>query len=203
MVHKLRKTKEFLPELDFVAECEGKMVGNVICSLAKIVNDQNIIMDDSNIVAIGPICVLPQFQKLGIGSMLIEQVKKAAKDQGYKGLVLYGDPSYYHRFGFVDAKVYFITTPDGSNFDAFMMLELDEHSLDGIQGRCHESEAFEVSKEELELFERNFIGKIGCNNTGCSDLGGSILNPSKLDYSRIKEEFMNAGVEFPLTYNRK
>lgn len=188
MVHKLRKTKEFIPELDFVAECDGKIVGNVICSTVKIVDNQNNTIDDRNIVAIGPICVLPQWQMKGIGSMLMEQVKKAAKSLGYKGLVLYGNPSYYHRFGFVDAKEYLITTPEGNNMDAFMMLELDVHSLDGIKGRCYESEAFEVSREELELFERNFIGKMECNDTECS----------KLDYSQIKSEFMNAKVEFPL-----
>lgn len=188
MVHKLRKTKEFIPELDFVAEGDGKIVGNVICSKAKIVNNKNNTIDDTNIVAIGPICVLPGWQKKGIGSMLMEQVKKEAKSLGYKGLVLYGDPSYYHRFGFVDAKEYSITTPEGNNMDAFMMLELDLHSLDGIKGKCYESEAFEVSREELERFERNFTGKMECKNN-CS---------SKLDYSQIKEEFMKAGVEFPL-----
>ncbi len=188
MVHKLRQSEVFIPELDFVAECDEKIVGSIICSKVKILDNDNNIIDDSNIAAIGPICVLPQWQNKGIGSMLIMHVKKVAKSLGYKGLVLYGNPSYYHRFGFVNAKEYAITTPDGSNFDAFMLLELDIHSLDNIKGKCYESEAFEVSKEELETFERNFIGKI--NNKPDAFI--------KLDYSRIKDEFKNVGIEFPL-----
>ena len=220
MVHKLRNTQEFLPELDFVAECDGKVVGNVICTLAKIVDEQRSTIHEKSIVAIGPICVLPQYQKRGIGSMLINEVKKVAKELGYRGLVLYGDPSYYHRFGFVNAKEYSITNPDGSNMDAFMVFELEEHSLDGICGRYYESEAFEVSKDELNRFERNFIGKYERNQNQKSELNqGNALNPiggselihigsldsvsidlvgSNLDYTRIKEEFKNAGVNFPL-----
>lgn len=47
-----------------------------------------------------------------------------AKQLGYKAIIIFGDPNYYHRFGFADAKQYNIQTSDGANFDAFMALEL-------------------------------------------------------------------------------
>ncbi len=188
MAHKLRKSNEFLAELDLVAELDGKIIGNIMCSRAKIINEENGIIDEESMIAVGPICVLPQWQKKGIGALLIEQVKLKAKAAGYKGLVLYGDPKYYHRFGFVNAEEYSITMPDGNNMDDFMVLELDVHRLDKIEGRCYESDAFEISREELSLYERNFTGKISANEVTCS----------KLDYSNIRQQFFDEGKEIPL-----
>ncbi len=163
MAHKLRESKDFIPDLDFVAEMDGKVVGNVICSKARVVYEEKGIVDEESLVAVGPICVLPQWQKSGIGSLLIEEVKQAAKAAGYKGLVLYGNPMYYHRFGFVNAKEYGITMPDGNNIEDFMVLELDTYRLNGVQGKCYESDAFEVSQEELAQYESRFIGKTVVN----------------------------------------
>jgi predicted N-acetyltransferase YhbS len=52
-----------------------------------------------------------------------------AKELGYKAVIIFGDPEYYHRFGFVNAEKYAITTVDGQNFEPFMALELYENSL--------------------------------------------------------------------------
>ena len=69
---------------------------------------------------------------------------------------MFGDPEYYHRFGFESAKKYDMTTSQGENPDAFMGLELYENSLDGIQGKFIEDPAFQVESEELESFEKEF-----------------------------------------------
>lgn len=63
IVHKLRDCNDFIPELDYVAECDHKIIGNVMCSKAKIHNSQKNIIDEDSLVAVGPICVLPQWQK--------------------------------------------------------------------------------------------------------------------------------------------
>ncbi len=178
MAHKLRESYDFLPNLDFVAELDGKVVGSVICSKAKVVDEEKRITDDESLVAVGPICVLPQLQNSGIGSLLMEGVKQAAKAAGYKGLVLYGNPKYYHRFGFVNAKEYGITMPDGNNIEDFMVLELDTDRLEDVQGKCYESDAFEVSEEELSQYESRFNGEnameinpCGTYCEGCEDNG--------------------------------
>lgn len=157
MVHQLRKEKDFIPELDFVAECEGKLVGNVLCSKVAVVNDELHITNTEDVIAIGPIGVLPEWQSKGVGSMMMEKVKVEARKLGYKGIVLYGNPDYYYRFGFVNAKNYSLTTPEGSNFDAFMALELSDNSMDGIEGKCFESKGFEIQPEELAEFEKQFL----------------------------------------------
>ena len=54
----------------------------------------------------GPISVLPSFQRKGIGSLLMRHSIEKAKKIGYKAIILFGDPKYYQRFGFVNAKTY-------------------------------------------------------------------------------------------------
>jgi len=76
MVHKLRESREYVPELDFVAESDGKIVGNVMCSRAIIRDQDNQLIDENSILIVGPICVLPDHQKKGIGACLMETVKK-------------------------------------------------------------------------------------------------------------------------------
>lgn len=187
MVHNIRKSKDYIKKLDFVAELDGKIVGHILCSKSKICDDFGNVVDYEHIISIGPICVLPQWQSKGIGSLLIEQVKSVAMSMGYKGINLYGNPAYYHRFGFVDAKEYGISTPDGSNMDAFMVVELKKGGLDKIQGRCHESDAFNVSANELNSFEQKFIGRWTENSEKVT-----------FDYSRIKQEFENSGKTIPI-----
>ena len=159
ILHKLRKSQAFVEELDFVA-CDtsenGKIVGNIVYSEAKIINSQN---QEYTVLCLGPLSVLPSYQGKGIGSLLIKKSLQKAKSLDYKGVLLFGDPEYYHRFGFESAKKYDITTSQGENPDAFMGLELYENSLDGIQGKFIEDPAFQVESEELELFEKEFADK--------------------------------------------
>jgi predicted N-acetyltransferase YhbS len=77
-----------------------------------------------------------------------------AKQLGYRAIIIFGDPEYYHRFGFVNAKVYNIQTSEGINFEPFMALQLYENSLAGISGKFYADKVFEVDKEELEIFEK-------------------------------------------------
>lgn len=71
-------------------------------------------------------------------------------------MILFGDPNYYHRFGFKSAKEYEISTRDNQNFDPFMALELYENSLKLVKGRFYEDDSFEVQEEALKEFEKQF-----------------------------------------------
>lgn len=81
---------------------------------------------------------------------------EVAKSLGYKAIALYGNPDYYHRFGFENAEKYNIQTSSGTNFEAFMVLELYKGSLKGISGRFYEDSVFKIDEEELKLFEKEF-----------------------------------------------
>lgn len=140
IVHKIRKVSSFIPELDFVVLEDGKLVGNIIYSKAKVVDKEN---KEHEVIAFGPISVLPSFQRRGIGSALIKHTKKVAESMGYKAIVIFGNPTYYHRFGFKNAKDFGISTASGANYDAFMALELYENSLNGITGKFLHTAVFQ------------------------------------------------------------
>ncbi len=81
--------------LSLVAEVEGQVVGHIAFSRAKA-SDKS-----GDWFALGPVSVLPSFQKKGIGSTLIETGLAKLANEGAAGCILTGDPDYYTRFGFV------------------------------------------------------------------------------------------------------
>ena len=67
LVHLLRSVPAFLPELDFVAEMDGELVGNVMYSRAKVVDDGG---KETEVLTFGPLAVLPTYWHCGVGSAL-------------------------------------------------------------------------------------------------------------------------------------
>lgn len=156
VLHKLRSSPAFIKELDLVAELDGKIVGNIVYSKAVIVDDADA---KHEVIGFGPLSVLPACQRQGIGAKLIEHTAEIAKEMGFKAIIIFGDPSYYHRFGFENAEKFDIHTAEGENFDPFMAKELYAGSLQGITGRFLEDAAFNVKQEEFELYDKEFPPK--------------------------------------------
>jgi predicted N-acetyltransferase YhbS len=156
MVHQIRKSEGYVKELDFIACDDEKIIGNVMYTKAKVINDNN---EESEILCLGPLCVLPPYRGKGIGAMLVNHSIKAAKDLGFNAVALFGNPNYYHRFGFENAVKYNIQTSWGANFEDFMVLELYDGALAGINGRYYADSAYETDKNELEAFEKGFPHK--------------------------------------------
>ena len=71
-------------------------------------------------------------------------------------MILFGNPSFYHRFEFKNAAEFKITTKEGLNFDPFMGKELQKNGFVKIQGKFFEDEAFSVTELELNEFEKKF-----------------------------------------------
>ena len=153
IVHKMRKVPAYVKELSYIAEEEHIIVGSIIYSKAKVVNDQT---KEFEVLCMGPISVLPSHQGKGIGSLLMNHSIEKAKELGFKAVIIFGNPDYYKRFGFINAKNYNIKTSTGDNFDAFMVLELTSEALNGISGIFYEDKVFETEDKELELFEEEF-----------------------------------------------
>ncbi|MDR0906762.1 MAG: N-acetyltransferase [Oscillospiraceae bacterium] len=157
LAHKLRKISGFVPELDYVAEIDGELAGNILYSKSKIVSDSGI---ETEVLTFGPLSVLPKFQNLGVGKALIRRTISEAKRLGYRAVVIFGHPDYYPRSGFRRAAEFGLTTPDGETFDAFMALPLYDGALDGVSGRFYEDKVYHsLGEEELADFEKNFTPK--------------------------------------------
>jgi len=155
LIHNLRKTNEFIKELDFVAINNNKIIGNIVYVKAKVINN-NI---EHTVLTFGPISVLPEYQNNGIGGKLIKHTVKLAKDMGYKGIIIYGDPEYYERFGFKESKEFRITNKDKKYPAALLVLELYPNALNKIEGIFDEGEAYKVDNNEMEEFNKKFVKK--------------------------------------------
>ncbi len=153
LAHKLRGVTAFLPELDYVAEQDGRIVGNIMYSAARVIDDGGCAHP---VLVFGPLSVLPACQGQGIGSALVRHTLDIARKAGYTAVIIFGNPDFYHRFGFKSADQFGITTRDGTNLDAFMALPLYEGALNGITGRFYEDDIFQVDPLELVEFEKAF-----------------------------------------------
>ena len=155
LIHNLRKTNEFIKELDFVAINNNKIIGNIVYVKAKIINNDM----EYTVLTFGPISVLPEYQNNGIGNKLINHTEKLSKEMGYKGIIIYGDPEYYKRLGFKESKQYKITNKDKKYPAALLVLELYPNALNGIEGIFDEGKAYEIDSNEMEEFDKKFIKK--------------------------------------------
>ncbi len=153
VLNKIRKSKSYIPELDLVAVYEHQIIGHVISTKARVIDSMNI---EHEVLCVGPISVLPALQNKGVGTKLINYSISEARNLGYVAMILFGNPDYYHRFGFRNAKEYKITTKDLQNFEPFMVLELLVNGLNKVNGRYFEDNAFITNQEELIEFEKKF-----------------------------------------------
>ena len=155
LVHNLRKTKEFIRNLDFVAISDQKIVGNIVYVETKIIDLEK----EHIVLTLGPISVLPEYQNKGIGTKLINKTIELSKKMGYRAIIIYGDPEYYKKFGFKISKEYNITNREGKYPAALLVLELFPNALNGINGKFDEGKQYKIDGTELEIFEKRFIKK--------------------------------------------
>ena len=153
LAHTLRVAPEFIPELDFVAEVDGKLVGNVMYSSAYVLKPDG---SRHDVLNFGPLSVLPEYQRQGIGSALMNHSLMVAKEMGYGSVIFFGHPTYYPRFGFKEAKEFGITTNWGTNYPAFMAMELIKGDLNGVTGKYYECPLYEVDDEKAREFDKEF-----------------------------------------------
>ena len=118
LVVALRNSDSFIPELSLVAVKDDKIVGYILFTKIKIENHEEI--------ALAPLAVLPEYQKQGIGSMLIEQGHKIAKKLGYHYSIVLGSENYYPKFGYIPAIQYGIQAPFDVANENFMAIKLNE-----------------------------------------------------------------------------
>lgn len=158
LVHKLRKSDVYLPELSKVASVADEIIGVICYSKAWLKKeDEDGTEQTKEILMFGPLCVVPEWQGCGVGGVLLEETLALAKEAGYEGVVIFGEPDYYPRHGFQTCDHFGITTADGKNFDAFMGIELVEGGLSGFGGKFYEPEVFEdLPEEENVEFTKQF-----------------------------------------------
>ncbi|MED0973433.1 N-acetyltransferase [Bacillus paramycoides] len=137
LVSRIRKCDAFIPELSIVA-VDKEIVGHIM--LSKITIEQDGTSVES--LALAPVSVAPSHQKKGIGGKLIAAAIEKAKELGYGSVVVLGHQEYYPRFGFKKASDWNIKAPFEVPDEVFMVMELRENTLQGVEGIVQYSSAF-------------------------------------------------------------
>lgn len=156
LLHIMRHSPAFVPELDLVAVDDGKIVGNVVHMKAVIKADDE---REYEVLSLGPISVLPEYQGKGIGTRLIEDSRERAREMGFCAILLCGEPNYYTRRGFVPAETLGIRTSDDMYAVALHVCELYENALSGISGRYFEDEIYNFAPDAVAEYDKNFPAK--------------------------------------------
>ena len=116
--------------LSLVAVHDSTVVGHILFSPVEIVCENS----KRAALALGPMAVMPTFQRRGIGTRLLDHGLKLLREAGYSVLFVLGHPQYYRRFGFVPASRFGIRCQYDVPDDVFMVLELHRGAWGGEGG---------------------------------------------------------------------
>ena len=133
LVDRLIDAGDVVPALSLVAVRDGELVGHVVCSKATV--------GEHLVVGLGPIGVLPEYQRQGVGKALMHAVVAAADALELPLIGLLGSTEYYPRYGFVPASQLRIEAPNPAWGDHFQVRTLRAYRPD-IVGRFRYAPAF-------------------------------------------------------------
>ena len=68
LTHIMRSHEDFIRDLDFVIEVDGEIVGNIMYTKAKLIDESG---EEKDILTFGPVCILPEYQRAGYGKKII------------------------------------------------------------------------------------------------------------------------------------
>lgn len=156
LVHKMRNHADFLNELDFVAEYNEKVIGNIMYTKAWLIDELGAEID---IVSFGPLSVAPEYQRKGIGSGLINHTKNIAMKNGVKAIVILGDPHNYCKHGFKSSKDLNISDMNGNYPYGMLSLELEEGALAGHKWKYRYSGVYEINEKDADEYDNSFEKK--------------------------------------------
>lgn len=156
LLHIMRDSPHFIPELDFVAIADGRIMGSVVFLKSFILGDDG---NRYEVLSMGPIAVLPASQRKGVGRMLINHARNVAAANGYRAILLCGEPRYYTKVGFTAAEQYGIRTSENKYFAALHVCPLYADALKDAAGRYFEDEIYEVDERAARAFDADFPPK--------------------------------------------
>ena len=160
VLHCLRNDPAFIPELDFVMEAGGKLIGQCIYMHATIQADDGRTIP---IVTMGPIGILPEFKRQGYGKALLDYSLAKAAEMGFGAICFEGNIGFYGKSGFTYASEFGIRyhgLPEGADASFFLCRELIPGYLDGITGVYATPKGYFVDEQACEEFDKDFPPKV-------------------------------------------
>lgn len=159
VVNQLRNDPAFVPELDFVMEKDGKIIGQNIFMKAIIKADDG---RDIPIMTMGPICIANELKRKGFGKILLDYSLQKAAELGCGALCFEGNILFYGKSGFrysSDFGIRYHGLPEGADSSFFLAKELIPGYFDGITGEYATPKGYFVDETEAEIFDKQFPPK--------------------------------------------
>lgn len=124
-------------ELSLVAERDGRVLGHLLFSAIRVIAGSATL----KALSLAPLAVLPEFQRSGIGTQLVEEGLQRCREHGHQIVLVLGHPEFYPKFGFSAELARQIESPFGVG-ESWMGLELRPGALQGVHGRVEFSPPF-------------------------------------------------------------
>lgn len=159
VLNQMRNNPDFIPELNFVLEKDGKIIGQNVFVRAVIKADDG---REIPISAMGPICIAPELKRQGYGKFLLDYTLERAKEFGVKALCFEGNIDFYGKSGFDYASQFGVRyhgLPEGADASFFLCKELEKGYLDGVTGEYAPPQCYFVDEKEAEEFDKEFPHK--------------------------------------------
>ncbi len=153
VLHRLRNDPAFVPELDFVMEMDGRLIGQNLFVRGVIHADDG---RKIPIMAMGPICIASEFRRQGYGKRLLDYSLERATAFGCGAVCFEGNIDFYGKSGFTYAREFNIRyhdLPEGADASFFLCKELVPGYLNGVRGEYAPPEGYFVAEQEPEDFE--------------------------------------------------
>lgn len=159
VLNQLRNDPAFVPELNFVMEKDGRIIGQNMFMRANIRADDG---REIPIMTMGPICIAPEFKRRGYGRILLDYTVARAAELGCGALCFEGNIGFYGRSGFSyagDFGIRYHGLAEGEDASFFLCRELIPGYLDGVTGEYAPPEGYLVDEAEAEAFDKTFPPK--------------------------------------------
>lgn len=150
LVHVMREHEDFLPQLDFVAELDGRVIGNIMYTRAWLTDGEG---NRKEILTFGPVSILPELQRRGYGKALMEHSFARALELGYDAVVIFGSPANYVSRGFVSCKKHRVSLVGGLYPAAMLVKELVPGALAGKTWTYADSPVMHFTPEEAQRYD--------------------------------------------------
>ena len=159
VIHVLRDDPAFVPELDFVLEKDGQLIGQNMFMKTVIEADDGRVID---VLTMGPIGITPELKRQGYGKILLDYSLEKAAEMGFGAVLFEGNIGFYGKSGFDYADRFGIRyhdLPEGADTSFFLCRELIPGYLDGVTGVYQTPQGYYVDEEAAEEFDRTFPSK--------------------------------------------
>ena len=156
LLNQLRKNDDFIHELDFVMEKDGRIIGQNVFVKANIKADDG---RDIPVLTMGPISIVPDLQRQGYGKAILDYSLEKAAEMGFGAVCIAGNIKFYQHSGFKYASemgIRYHGLPEGASASFFLCRELKNGFLYGVTGEYATPQCYFVTQEDTDRYDKDF-----------------------------------------------